>query len=71
MKKHTFCPQCQKLLVTRRAYQILEVNLKKNHSKKAGEIYGIWEARARQKNFFRTPTKNSNKLNKASFPQRF
>jgi len=43
--EHTYCPQCRKLLVRRRAYQVLEVNLKKNRCPQCDrEIYGIWEA---------------------------
>lgn len=42
--ENTSCPHCQRLLIRRRGYQIMENNLKKGHCPKCGKkIAGIWE----------------------------
>jgi len=42
--EHTYCPQCQKLLIRRLGYQIQEMHLKKGRCSQCGKrIYGLWE----------------------------
>lgn len=42
--ENTYCPHCQKLLILRRGYQVVENNLKKALCPKCGKkIAGIWE----------------------------
>jgi pyruvate formate lyase activating enzyme len=41
--ENTYCPHCQKLLVRRKGYQILEAAVKNSHCPQCGKkIYGIW-----------------------------
>jgi pyruvate formate lyase activating enzyme len=43
-QENTYCPNCNKLLVSRTGYMINEVNIKDDHCKFCGyKISGIWE----------------------------
>lgn len=42
--EHTYCPKCKKIVIKRKGYTILEINLKEGRCKFCGEkIPGVWE----------------------------